>query len=65
MPNAVSLGSSSAVIGGKLAEVILRFCEPNDTEQEQMGHKGRKEQCFGVTCSVIVVTLFSFILDQL
>jgi hypothetical protein len=42
MPNAVSLGSSSAVmglLGGKLAEVILRFCEPNDTEQEQMGHK--------------------------
>jgi membrane associated rhomboid family serine protease len=64
MPNAVSVGSSGAVMGlfgGKLAEVLLRFTEPNDTEQEQIGHKVRKEQCFGVTCSVVVVMLFSFI----
>jgi membrane associated rhomboid family serine protease len=64
MPNAVSVGSSGAVMGlfgGKLAEVLLRWGERNDTEQEQIGHKVRKEQCIGVTCSVVVVMLFSFI----
>ena len=64
MPNAISVGSSGAVMGlfgGKLAEVILRACERSDTEQERIGHQVRKEQCLAVSCSVIVVMLFSFI----
>jgi membrane associated rhomboid family serine protease len=64
MPNAVSVGSSGAVMGlfgGKLAEVVIRCCERNHTDQEKLGHQVRKEQCFGVTCSVVVVLLFSFI----
>jgi membrane associated rhomboid family serine protease len=64
MPNAVSVGSSGAVMGlfgGKLAEVLLKACERKQTQQEKVAHQVRKEQCFGVTCSVVVVMLFSFI----
>mmetsp|Transcript_16154 Transcript_16154/g.45254 ORF Transcript_16154/g.45254 Transcript_16154/m.45254 type:complete len:385 (-) Transcript_16154:193-1347(-) len=64
MPDAVSVGSSGAVMGlfgGKLAEVICRCCESDKTEQGRIGHQVRKEQCAGVTCSVVVVLLFSFI----
>lgn len=64
MPNAVSVGSSGAVMGlfgGKLAEVILKACESNETKQQKIGHQVRKEQCAAVSCSVIVVMLFSFI----
>jgi hypothetical protein len=64
MPDAISVGSSGAVMGlfgGKLAEVICRYCESDDTEQGRIGHQVRKEQCAGVTCSVTVVMLFSFI----
>lgn len=64
MPQAVSVGSSGAVMGlfgGKLAEVLMRMCEPITDEQERVGHQVRKEQCAMVTCSVIVVMLFSFI----
>jgi membrane associated rhomboid family serine protease len=64
MPDAISVGSSGAVMGlfgGKGAEVICRFFETEETDQEKIGHQVRKEQCAGVTCSVIVVMAFSFI----
>ena len=64
MPDAVSVGSSGAVMGlfgGKLAEIICRSCEKQDTAQDRVAHQVRKEQCLGVTCSVIVVLAFSFI----
>ena len=64
MPDAVSVGSSGAVMGlfgGKLAEVICRSCEKQDTAQDRVAHQVRKEQCLGVTCSVVVVMAFSFI----
>lgn len=64
MPEAISVGSSGAVMGlfgGKLAEVLMRMCESDETEQEKLGHRVRKEQCVAVTCSVTVVMLFSFI----
>ena len=64
MPDSLSVGSSGAVMGlfgGKAAEVICRFCESTDTEQDRIAHQVRKEQCAGVTCSIIIVMLFSFI----
>lgn len=64
MPDAVSVGSSGAVMGlfgGKLAEIICRACERTDTTQGKVAHEVRKEQCVGVTCSVVVVMAFSFI----
>jgi membrane associated rhomboid family serine protease len=64
MPNAVSVGSSGSVMGlfgGKLAEILCRHCESDKTEQAKIGHQVRKEQCAGVSCSVVVVLLFSFI----
>ena len=62
--DAISVGSSGAVMGlfgGKLAEIICRFCESKITKQEQISHQVRKEQCAAVVCSVTVVMLFSFI----
>ena len=64
MPDAISVGSSGAVMGlfgGKGAEVICRFFEKESTDQDRIGAQVRREQCAGVTCSVIVVMLFSFI----
>jgi hypothetical protein len=64
MPDSLSVGSSGAVMGlfgGKLAEVICRVCESDRSEQARIGHQVRKEQCAAVTCSVVVVGLFSFI----
>jgi hypothetical protein len=64
MPGAISVGSSGAVMGlfgAKLAEVIVRFCDRDKTTQGRIAHQVRKEQATGVTCSVIVVMLFSFI----
>jgi membrane associated rhomboid family serine protease len=64
MPDAISVGSSGAVMGlfgGKAAEVICRCCESSDHAHEKVGHQVRKEQCAGVMCSVTVVMLFSFI----
>ena len=64
MPDAISVGSSGAVMGlfgGKAAEVLCRCCERESTDQERIGHQVRKEQCAGVMCSVTVVLLFSFI----
>lgn len=64
MPDAVSVGSSGAVMGlfgGKAAEVLMRMCEREDTEQAKIGHQVRKEQCMAVSCSVILVMAFSFI----
>jgi len=64
MPNAVSVGSSGAVMGlfgGKLAEVILRACERQITKQDRVAASVRKEQCCVVTFSVIIVMAFSFI----
>lgn len=64
MPDAISVGSSGAVMGlfgGKAAEVICRFFETETSDQDRIGHQVRKEQCAGVMCSVIVVLLFSFI----
>lgn len=63
MPDAVSVGSSGAVMGlfgGKISEVICRCCEKSDTAQDRVAHQVRKEQCIGVTCSVVVVLAFSF-----
>jgi membrane associated rhomboid family serine protease len=63
MPDAISVGSSGAVMGlfgGKGAEVICRFCESTKNEQDKVGHQVRKEQCAGVMCSVTIVLLFSF-----
>lgn len=63
MPDAVSVGSSGAVMGlfgGKMAEVIIRCCERSETAQEKVAHQVRREQCLGVGCSVIVVLAFSF-----
>jgi membrane associated rhomboid family serine protease len=64
MPDAISVGSSGSVMGlfgGKLAEIVCRYCESDKTEQAKIGHQVRKEQCAGVSCSVLVVLLFSFI----
>jgi membrane associated rhomboid family serine protease len=64
MPNAISVGSSGAVMGlfgGKLAEILMRMCEREDTPQAVIGHRVRRDQCVGVTCSVVLVLLFSFI----
>jgi membrane associated rhomboid family serine protease len=67
MPQAISVGSSGAVMGlfgGKLAEVIIRAleCCNNDlTQQERVARAVRKEQCCLVSSSVIIVMLFSFI----
>lgn len=64
MPDAISVGSSGAVMGlfgGKLAEILCRYCESDKTEQAKIAHQVRKEQCAGVSCSVVVVLLFSFI----
>jgi membrane associated rhomboid family serine protease len=64
MPQAISVGSSGAVMGlfgAKLAEVICRLCESDKTKEERVAHQVRKEQCAAVTCSVTVVMLFSFI----
>jgi membrane associated rhomboid family serine protease len=64
MPGAISVGSSGAVMGlfgAKLAEVIVRFCDRDKSTQGRIAHQVRKEQATGVTCSVIVVMLFSFI----
>ena len=64
MPLAVSVGSSGAVMGlfgGKLAEVVLKACERRITEQDEIAHEVRREQCCIVTASVILVMLFSFI----
>lgn len=64
MPDAVSVGSSGAVMGlfgGKLAEVLMRMFEQTDTEQSRVGYQVRKEQCVAVTCSVTLVMAFSFI----
>lgn len=64
MPTAISVGSSGAVMGlfgAKLAEVIVRFCDRDKTTQARVAHQVRKEQCAGVTCSVVLVMLFSFI----
>lgn len=64
MPGAISVGSSGAVMGlfgAKLAEVIVRFMDRDKSTQGRIAHQVRKEQCAGVTCSVVVVMLFSFI----
>jgi len=64
MPDAISVGSSGAVMGlfgGKAAQVICRCCEKESTDQDRIGHQVRKEQCAGVMCSVTVVMLCSFI----
>lgn len=64
MPNALSVGSSGAIMGlfgAKLSEVVLRACERAKTKQDRVGKQVRKEQCAAVTCSVVVIMLFSFI----
>ena len=64
MPQAVSVGSSGAVMGlfgAKLSELTLRMFEDKETRQQLVAHEVRREQGFAVTCSVIVVLLFSFV----
>jgi Rhomboid family len=67
MPQAISVGSSGAVMGlfgGKLAEVIIRAlecCNNDHSQQERVARAVRKEQCCLVSTSVIIVMLFSFI----
>lgn len=63
-PEAISVGSSGAVMGlfgAKLTEVVLRACERTDSPQRKVAYQVRKEQCAMVTCSVTVVMLFSFV----
>jgi membrane associated rhomboid family serine protease len=67
MPQAISVGSSGAVMGlfgGKLAEVIVRAmecCNNDHSQQERVARTVRKEQCCLVSTSVVIVMLFSFI----
>jgi len=64
MPDALSVGSSGAVMGlfgAKLSEVVMRACERIRTKQDRVANQVRKEQCCAVSCSVIVIMLFSFI----
>jgi membrane associated rhomboid family serine protease len=64
MPNAVSVGSSGAVMGlfgAKLSEVVLRACDRHTTQQDVVAATVRKEQCCVVTASVLIVMAFSFI----
>lgn len=64
MPDALSVGSSGAVMGlfgAKLSEVVLRACERVRTKQDKVGRAVRKEQCCVVSCSVVLILLFSFI----
>ncbi|KAL3903579.1 MAG: hypothetical protein SGILL_010392 [Bacillariaceae sp.] len=64
MPDAISVGSSGAVMGlfgGKGAEVICRCLESKTNDQDRVAYQVRKEQCAGVMCSVTIVMLFSFI----
>jgi len=64
MPNSVSVGSSGAVMGlfgAKLAEVVCRCCESEDSRQKRVAHDVRKEQCGGTLCAVTLVMAFSFI----
>ena len=63
MPGQISVGSSGSVcglFGAKLAEVFCRLCEARRTKQQRIGHEVRIEQCRGITCSVVVIALFSF-----
>lgn len=63
-PNNISVGSSGAVMGlfgAKMAEVMVRYCDKIKTMQHRIAHEVRMEQCGTVTCSVIIVALFSFI----
>jgi membrane associated rhomboid family serine protease len=63
-PNALSVGSSGAIMGlfgAKLSEVVMRACEQVRSKQDRVGRQVRKEQCAAVTCSVIVIMCFSFI----
>lgn len=64
MPDSISVGSSGAVMGlfgGKLAEVMCRCCESDDSRQKRVAHSVRKEQCGGTLCAVTLVMAFSFI----
>lgn len=49
------------MFGGKLSEVVMRACERARTKQDLVGQQVRKEQCCAVSCSVVVIMLFSFI----
>ena len=63
-PDAISVGSSGAVMGlfgGKLSEVILKCGAKEESEEERTNAKVRKEQCLAVSCSVITVMAFSFV----
>jgi len=64
MPNAVSVGSSGAVMGlfgAKMAELVLKCCARQGTTHEKVAGEVRREQGMAVGCSVIVVLLFSFV----
>ena len=49
------------LFGAKLAEVMVKYCEQIKTMQHRIAHEVRMEQCKSVTCSVIIVALFSFV----
>ena len=64
MPENVSVCSSGSVmglLGAKLAELILRCCEPLDTLAKMKHAHTRGLQCMIVPCSIVVVMTFSFI----
>lgn len=64
MPDNVSVGSSGAVMGlfgAKLAEVFLRMCESDKSQEERVGHFVRKEQRNETLCAVTFVMLFGFV----
>jgi membrane associated rhomboid family serine protease len=64
IPNALSVGSSGAVMGlfgGKLAEIVCRACERRTTVQQKAGHEMRKHQLVLCVGGVVLVMAFSFI----
>ena len=64
MPNNISVGSSGAVMGlfgGKLAEIICKWCQERVTVQDRIGHELRKRQLCMVVGGITLVMLLSFI----
>lgn len=64
IPNTIGVGSSGAVcglFGGKIAEFCCRLCMSKDSVQEKISHGVLMEQFGATMCTIILVTVFSFI----
>ncbi len=64
MPNNISVGSSGAVMGlfgGKLAEIVCKWCQERVTVQDKVGHAVRKRQLCMVVGGITIVMLLSFV----